>query len=482
MSTIQRIKVLQAQGCSVSAIAQELGIDRKTVRKYLEQSDFSPTVPVQQRRVSKLDPCKATIDGWLEEDARQWYKQHHTAQRVFDRLKEECPECPVSYRTVRRYIQERRQSAPTTGTLDLEWPPGEGQVDFGEADIIENGHPVRIHLLCITFPYSNAGYMQLFHGENAECVVHGLVDIFQHIGGVPRRLVFDNATGVGRRMGDIVRMTEMFQRCQSHYGFETTFCNPAAGHEKGNVENKVGYFRRNLLVPVPEIPDLIAMNRDLLRRSEHHWDRPHYQKGHPVRELFATDRKSLRTLPPQAFAPYRYTQVRADRQGRFCLEGRHWYSSAPEYSQQSLIVRIGAHSVEPMAPDGQLLTRHDRVYGATRSDSDDYRTTVHRVSQRPGAWRNSPLRSGLPETVRVALDAAVRADLQEALKGLAKSTERWGFDHAVRALTEAVSIGRMQSNDVVALARRMALAPEDMTTSGVDLHQFDSLTDGRIRS
>ncbi len=134
-----------------------------------------------------------------------------------------------------------------------------------------------------------------------------------------------------------------------------------------------------------------------------------------------------------------------------------------------------------MAADGRLLTCHARVYGATRSDSNDYRTTVHQVSQKPGAWRNSPLRSEVPEGVRAVLDAALRADLQEALKGLAQCTDRWGFDHAVRALEEAIALGRTQCSDIVALARRMALAPQDLVSSDVNLNHFDALMEGRVR-
>ena len=154
LSTIQDIKVMQAQGYSVSAIAEHLHIDRKTVRKYMQQMDFSLPVPLVTPRPSKLDPYKAVIDGWLEEDTHQWYKQRHTAQRVFDRLTEEFPEWTGSYRTVRRYVQGRRRTAPVTGTLDLVWHPAEAQVDFGQADVVEQGERVRMHFLCLTFPYS----------------------------------------------------------------------------------------------------------------------------------------------------------------------------------------------------------------------------------------------------------------------------------------------------------------------------------------
>ncbi|AEJ40406.1 Integrase catalytic region [Sulfobacillus acidophilus TPY] len=296
--------------------------------------------------------------------------------------------------------------------------------------------------------------------------------------GAPRRLVFDNASGVGRRIGDQIRLTDLFARFQAHYGVETTFCNPYAGYEKGNVENKVGYFRRNVLVPPPVITDLVVTNQALLIRSERDGERLHYKKGQPIRVLFGADREALRALPPQAFAPYRYTQVRTDQQGRFCLEGQHWYSSAPEYAHRALIVRVGAHSVEPLATDGRPMTHHPRVYGPGRSDSTDYRTTVHRVAQRPGAWRNSPLRSGLPESVRRVLDSASRADVQAALEGLAQCADRWGFDHAVRALEEAVAAGRIQTADVVALGSRLALGPQE-SVNGVDLRLYDTLLEGR---
>lgn len=72
----------------------------------------------------------------------------------------------------------------------------------------------------------------------------------------------------------------------------------------------------------------------------------------------------------------------------------------------------------------------------------------------------------------------MRADLQAALKGLAQCTERWGFDHAVRALEEAVALGRIQTADIVAMARRMALAPIG-PSNVVDLRRYDAWRGGR---
>ena len=64
-------------------------------------------------------------------------------------------------------------------------------------------------------PYSNAGYLQLFGGETAECLITGLQTVFERLEGVPRRGIFDNASGVGRKVADQIRFTDLFGRFQA---------------------------------------------------------------------------------------------------------------------------------------------------------------------------------------------------------------------------------------------------------------------------
>jgi transposase len=249
MVQIELIKELQQKGIGPSEIAERLKIDRKTVNKYLKLEDYSPIQPIKKQCSSKLDRWKPQIDRWIKEDRKMRFKQRHTAKRIHDRLQEENPkEYDCSYELVQRYCkQKKEQTGEKAGVLELVWYPGEAQVDACEADCHENGKLGTYKYLCISFPYSNAAYLQLFGGETAECIIQGLQDVFQRIGGVPTRLIFDNASGVGRRLGEKVRFAELFLRFKIHYGFEVVFCNPASGNEKGNVENKVGYLRRNLL-------------------------------------------------------------------------------------------------------------------------------------------------------------------------------------------------------------------------------------------
>jgi transposase len=108
--------------------------------------------------------------------------------------------------------------------------------------------------------------MQVFPSENQECLLTGLKRIFYHIGGVPLLIRCDNmTTAVAQVLVGTERiLSEGFIRFMLHYRFEATFCNPAKGNEKGNVENKVGYTRRNMLVSVPVIVDFNEFNAELL--------------------------------------------------------------------------------------------------------------------------------------------------------------------------------------------------------------------------
>ena len=260
--------------------------------------------------------------------------------------------------------------------LELIWDPGPAQVDFGEADFYEAGKLCRKKYLTVSFPYSNDGYSQVFGGETAECVCQGLQDIFEFIGGVPPLLIFDNATGVGRRIGDAIHESELFSRFRAHYHFRVRFCNPYSGWEKGNVERKVDYNRANLFVPVPHFNEIEKYNRKLLARHEKKASELHYKKQIPIRELFEEDRKALLMLPPKRFDVCRYEWLKADGYGKVCMDGKHFYSTRPGNANKQVLVGIRAHTVDILTEGGQVVTTHRRAYGDNRTDISDYSTTL----------------------------------------------------------------------------------------------------------
>lgn len=237
MPTINSIRQLRRDGLSITDIASATGVSRDTVYKYLKKDDFSPQLPAKQKHASKLDPYRPLIESWLDEDRSNWKKQRHTSRRIYQRLTEECG-VVVSESAVNRYVKKLKEARKSKedAYLDLDWAPGEAQADFGEADFYLLGTRTRMRYFVVAFPYSNVGFAQVLPSENSECVCEGLKKIFEYIGGVPARIVFDNATGVGRRVCKEVRTTDLFGAFAAHYDFAYSFCNPASGNEKGYVQ------------------------------------------------------------------------------------------------------------------------------------------------------------------------------------------------------------------------------------------------------
>ncbi|MBN4051124.1 IS21 family transposase [bacterium AH-315-L21] len=208
----------------------------------------------------------------LTDDLKSPRKQRHTAVRVYNRLVEEHG-FTRGKRTVADYVSKKKKELSTAkeGYLPIAHPAGEAQLDFGEMMYRnENKKEKKGHYLTLSFPYSNAAYTQIFESENQECVIEGLKRIFEYIGGVPKLIVMDNMSSVVAKIltNGERKIAEGFQRFALHYRFNMRFCNVASGNEKGNIENKIGYHRRNMFVPIPKTDNLEKYNKTLWKKAD----------------------------------------------------------------------------------------------------------------------------------------------------------------------------------------------------------------------
>ena len=478
MSKVNDIKDLRKSGYKISEIHEKTGADPKTIKKYIAMDDFSPKPPVETEKETILSPHIEKIKEWLEEDKKHWQKQHHTARRVYKRLTEECG-YTGSYDTVRKYMKKVRTETRETGTLELVWEPGYAQVDFGEADVLRDGEQVRMKYLTVSFPYSNDGYCQMFDGETAECVCQGLKDIFEYIGGVPTDLIFDNATGVGRRISEKVIETELFSRFHAHYGFSVRFCNPYAGYEKGCVENKVGTIRRNLFVPVPSFHEVEKFNQELLDRHREKASEEHYKKGTRISELFEEDKAHFMPLPTHRFDVCRYESFKADGYGKICMDGKHYYSTKPENHNQKVVCGIRAHYIDILNPDGTVLVRHRRQYGESRTDIIDYTTTLEMLNKNIGAWKNSGIRTEVPDMIRDYIDESDKQERKLCIRILSDLTKQYGYGAAEKALAMTISNGNVNTSDAAIIAARITgYGIDTPPDAGPSLAEYDRLLTG----
>ena len=501
MAKIEAIHDLHSRGCSMTKIAETVGVDRKTVKKYLEKEDFNRTVEDEAKaeRKSKLDPYKPLIRELLEQQAegKLFRKQRWTAKRMHEYLWKDLghAELEKSYLTVLRYMKqlraERAQGYAGKGTLPLEWHPGEAQADFGEADFVaKDGSLRRLKYFVLVFPYSNRLLCALMPGENCECVCQSLQYVFSFLGGVPWRIVFDNATGIGQRLGQEMRESTEFTRFRLHYGFIATYTNPCSGWEKGSVENGVKCVREHLFVPPMMIADdLDAFNREVMlplsfsfRAAE-----PHYRKGRTVGELFEDDREALKDLNPRPFTLGRIDRRGLNQKGGFRIDGDHWYYVGPQGAGAQVLVHRTDWEVRVHDTKGKLLKSFERVYGPGRTERYDLEAMLRGLSVKAGGWANSVVREEMEDgPLKSYLDSCEgKEDLRAGLRLVSDAAKRFGLAETCYAMDRLLPRGHLPTaDDIGVYCRRMMEFPPDASenATGVDLLIYDACMPGACKA
>lgn len=448
----------------ISAITQH---DFRTVQKHAYKEDWRPPgeEALRPENYKALGPYIPIIDGWLEEDKKAPRKQRHTARRVFERLRAE-HKFKGSYDSVKRYLRRRREvvGSVSDGYLSLAHPPCHAQVDFGAFAYFDSTGTQRGgHALILAFPYSNAGWMQVFPSENQECLLEGLKRIFYHIGGVPHSLRCDKgvrnapvehfsqhalacSTAVAQVLQGRERVvSEGFRRFMLHHRFQAEFCNPASGNEKGSVENKVGYTRRNLLTPVPMIEDFDAFNEALLSRCDADHDREHYRHKISIAELWEEERAQLFNLPEYAYEVFRYESFAVSKTGFVTIDTNR-YGVSPELSGQLVQVKLWFDRIE-IFHDHQGLKTFRRVYGKNQ-ERLDWRDYLPALTKKPAAATETKFFGQMPVLWQRHLRAVQGSERKSALLLLSEIVREGNDELCDEALRLASQQGRADTESI----------------------------------
>jgi len=294
---------------SISEIKERLGINWRTAKKYADKDNWNEPLVRVKRPSPVMDPFKEIVDTWLLEDKLIPKKQRHTSKAIYNRL---CIEHGFTggYRTVCTFVEKRKQhmKLEEAETFEkLEHPMGEAQVDYYTMKVSDNMDFVDCKVLVLSYPHSNAAFVQPVPSENQECFLEGLKKLFEKSNGVPHTIWFDNLSAAVAHIdkdGDRI-LTDSFLKFKCHYGFKSVFCNPSRGNEKGNVENKCGYTRRNFCVPIPIFESYEKLEAELDERTSLDMNRPHYEKEIKIKELWIEEQKYLKKLPESSYEVYR---------------------------------------------------------------------------------------------------------------------------------------------------------------------------------
>ncbi len=368
----------------------------RTVRAALDSTWPTPRAEYPSR-ASKLDPFKSVIDEWLVADLDAPRKQRHTATRVFDRLLREHNAADITYGMVCAYVAKRRPEirveqgrAPVDAFVPQTHLPGrEAEVDFGEVAIRLRGELVTCYLFCFRLSYSGRSVHRISASAGQEAFFEGHAHALQVLGGVPAGKVrYDNLkAAVAQVLGFSRARTEADRwiAFRSHFDLEAFYCQPGikGAHEKGGVEGQVGWFRRNHLVPVPEVDSIAELNAlvDQYDRDDH--ERRIGGRAHTVGQAFEAERGLLKPLPGEVFETGRWFHPRVDRYAQVSVRGNKYSVPARLIGRQ---VRVLLNASDLVVHDGRTpVATHERLMtkGAVRLELDHY---LEVFTRKPGAF------------------------------------------------------------------------------------------------
>jgi hypothetical protein len=223
-----------------------------------------------------------------------------------------------------------------------------------------------------------------FPHQRQEALFEGHKEAFAFFGGVPRHIWYDHLSQAIRPSlaGRKPQEQEAFIAFRSHYLFASRFCTPGEAHEKGLVENLVGYARRNFLVPVPEVNSFQGLNNFLRERCLAEAQRRLRGESATIGELWGQERPHLLSLPAPSFPCCRTVPVRPNRLSLVTFETNR-YSVPVEQAHRSLFLRAFVDRVE--ITDGtHLVACHPRSSGR-EEDLLDPLHYLPLLRQRPAA-------------------------------------------------------------------------------------------------
>ena len=347
--------------------------------------------------------------------------------------------------------------------MPLYHPPGEAQVDFGHFSYINNsGDMVDALKLTVSFPYRNQAYCQIFGGENQQCLLQGMRNIFEHIGKVPNRILFDNLSSAVAHMGNGHNrtLTDGFERFMAHYKFEAAFCNGAAGLEKGNVENKVGYERRNMFVPIPTILDFNQFNQSLFIACEKDAKREHYAKKISIESLFQEDLQEMLTINPVAYEIFLLEPRKTDNYAKVTFDN-NLYSSSQRYAKENVYVKASSDKVWILNDSYELIMEHPGLYG-NGLESMKWLPYIDLMSRRPAAMKYTEFYQQLPDNWQKYLSKQNADGKRKGLTSLYTMLQKHDMRTAEDALAFAISNGVKDADSILAAYRTLTSGVQQM--------------------
>lgn len=399
-------------GMAIREIARRTGLSRNTVRKYLASASVEPAYP-KRKSPSKLDDYEQTLTHWLFREIKRHRKQRRSVKQLHSDLVQ--LGYTGSYDRVAAFARQWRESqqrahgsASKHAFVPLRFAPGEAfQFDWSEDWVVMNGAKTKLQIAHFKLSHSRAFMLRAYPLQGHEMLFDAHFHSLSALGGIPERGIYDNmktaVDKVGRGKERVIN--KRFQAMASHYLFDTEFCNPAAGWEKGQVEKNVRDSRHRIWHSAPTFKSLNELNAWLEQRCRMLWQELHHPeyKHRSIAEVWENEKLSLMAMPVAFDGFVEYTK----RVSSTCLIvfDNNRYSVPASFANGTVSLRVYADKLVIVA-ESRIVAEHNRVFNRERKGKGSGKTVYNWrhylavVQRKPGALKNGAPFTELPNSFR----------------------------------------------------------------------------------
>lgn len=392
MSLFLSVRALHEEGVPKKKIARQLGVDRRTVRKYISRIARGASEPVRSRVASKLDPFVDTIESKVGQglSATQIY-QDLCGTIGFD----------ACYETVKRAVRTLKRVEPEV-YCRMNFAPGEeAQIDFGEIGmLLVDGVRRRVWLFAMTLCFSRYSYYELVLDQTVPTFLGAIRRGFEDFGGAPARIKPDNLKSAVllSALGERYYQEDFFRLCR-HYDTLPDAARPMTPTDKGRTERDIGYvkhscFEGRALATVEEARAwLVHWRRDVALVRVHGTTR-----RRPV-DLFVEERAALRPLPSDAYEITSFSRHKVRKDCHVHVLS-NYYSVPHTFVGTSVTVRTSERRIEVHA-GGEIVATHERLRGrgASQTEVAHYPATKRLATHEIHRRRVELVRAAGPRTI-----------------------------------------------------------------------------------
>jgi len=350
---------LHRQGLSVSEIARQSGLDRKTVRRYIERGLEPPSYGPRKPRARLLDP----FTGYLRERVNAY--PGLTGARLLREARERGYQ--GGYTAVTDFLRDVRPVPDPHFEVRFETPPGEqAQVDFAQFHVVfadEPDMPRIVWLFSMVLGHSRLIWARFVVHQDLATVLRCHAAAFEALGGAPREILYDRmkTAVLGERNHDGIIYNRALIDLARHYGFYPKACRPYRAKTKGKVERPFRYIREDFFL-AGHFRNLTDLNEQLRRWLDGVANcRLHATTRRVVSEAFAEEKPYLKPLPLAPFRAVLRLERRISHEGMVSIGG-NFYSVPDATRRRTVEVHTLADEIR-IFEDGALIAAHPVLEG-----------------------------------------------------------------------------------------------------------------------